>query len=88
MNLSLREPGRWARWGWIVEAVAHRHGVSVDELLGKSRIQPVAVARRDLYTCLWGSGLALAEVGRMVGRDHTSVLAGVRKELDELGVTP
>jgi hypothetical protein len=30
---------------------------------------------------LWLSGITIADVGRVMGRDHTSVLHGVRKAL-------
>jgi chromosomal replication initiation ATPase DnaA len=71
----------WTRWGWIVESVARRHGVSVDGLLGRARTAPLAAARHDLMCCLWASGVAYAEIGRLLGRDHTTVMHGVRRAL-------
>ncbi len=71
----------WARWGWIVESVADRHGISVAALLSRRRSQLFAVARQDLMSCLWASGLAYAEIGRLLGRDHTTVIYGVRRAL-------
>lgn len=76
----VREPA-WARWGWMVESVASRHGVSARDVLGRRRIKEIATARHDLMSCLWGSGLAYAEIGRLLGMDHTSVMFGVRRAM-------
>ncbi len=81
MKLSLLEPLTWMKWGWMVESCATRHGVAVSAILGRGRTHSVRFARRDLYTCLWGSGLAYAEIGRMLGRDHQTVRSGVLGEL-------
>lgn len=74
-------PEAWERWGWMVESVAQRHGVTVDAVLGSRRTSEVARARHDLMAGLYGSGLAYAEIGRLLGRDHTSVMHGVRRAL-------
>jgi chromosomal replication initiation ATPase DnaA len=79
--LAAREGAAWERWGWLVESAAARHGVEVDDLLGPRRTAILAAARADLCTNLWGSGLPYSEIGRLVGRDHTTVLYLVRKEL-------
>ena len=71
----------WARWGWAVQAACAKYGVAVSTLLGNARGQLVDRARREVYAALYGSGLGYSEIGRLLGRDHTSVLAGVRKEL-------
>ncbi len=69
----------WDRWGWMVESVAERHGVSVAGLLSRCRNREFVIARQDLMTVLWGSGLAFAEIGRLLGRDHSTVIYGVRR---------
>ena len=74
-------PEAWSRWGWLVDAVAERHGVLADSLLGRGHTIELTRARRDLMTCLWGSGCAFAEVGRLLGMHHTSIMYAVRKEL-------
>lgn len=78
---TIREPEAWQRWGWLVASVAKRYGVTVDDVLGRRRHQRVAHARRDLCACLRGSGLAYAEIGRMLGLDHCTVMTAVRKDL-------
>jgi chromosomal replication initiation ATPase DnaA len=71
----------WDRWGWMVESVAARHGVSVEDILGRARTKLISEARHDLMACLWGSGLAFAEIGRMLDRDHTTIISGVRRAI-------
>lgn len=74
-------PEAWSRWGWLVDAVAERHGVLADSLLGRRRHREVVRARHDLVVCLWASGCAFIEIGRLLGMDHTSIMYAVRKEL-------
>ncbi len=81
MKANLVEASAWERWGWMAESVARRHGVSVEGLLGPRKTHLVVTARHDLMSCLWGSGLPYAEIGRLLGRDHSSVMHGVRRSL-------
>lgn len=78
---AITTPEAWSRWGDLVVGVAGRYGLSVSDLLGHRRGQILDVARRDLYTCLYGSGFGYSEIGRLLGRDHTTILHAVRKEL-------
>ncbi len=48
-------PEAWSRWGWLVDAVAERHGVLADSLLGRRRHREVVRARHDLVVCLSAS---------------------------------
>lgn len=74
-------PERWERLGWMVESVARRYGVTVAGILAHKRTAILAAARHDLMVCLYGSGYGYAEIGRLLGRDHTGVMYAVRKEL-------
>jgi chromosomal replication initiation ATPase DnaA len=77
----IRKDIPWTRWGWLVESVAHRCGVTVDGLLSRARTSELADARRELMASLWGSGCSYAQIGRLLGRDHTTVVYAVRKAL-------
>ncbi len=82
----MRGPGiakapAWDRWGWMVQSVADRHGVAVVDLLGRSKARELTRARHDLMTCMWGSGVGFAEIGRLLGLDHSSVIYAVRRAL-------
>ncbi len=60
----------------IVEAVAIRHNVPAAVLFGSSRFRRIVLPRRDaIMEVLWlRPDLSIAEVGRRMGRDHTTVL--------------
>lgn len=66
----------------IIAEVARKWGVSLKEIVGKRRTRRVAWARFEAYyrlrmECDW---LSLPMIGRKLGgRDHTSVLNGVRR---------
>lgn len=64
----------------ILEAMSEAYGVTVAELMGESRSQPLVTYRQMAY---WlGArqvGLSLSRIGRIIGkRHHTTVLYGVR----------
>ncbi len=65
----------------IIKLVSLKHGVSVDEIMGPSRSVHLVAARHLaiwlVHThCRW---LSTPEVGRIFGRDHTTVLNALRK---------
>jgi WhiB family transcriptional regulator, redox-sensing transcriptional regulator len=70
---------RLADAGTIVAAVADRHGLTVEVLTGDGRSRGVVAARREAMWCLRESGLSLPDVGRVLGRDHSTVLHGLRR---------
>ena len=70
------------QWKPILRAAARKHAVPVAALIGKSRAAPVVEARRSAYVDLRAAGYSLNEIGRFVGRDHSTVLhalAGARE---------
>jgi chromosomal replication initiation ATPase DnaA len=65
----------------IAKELAAKHHVTAEGILGRSRLQPLPELRHEVMAALWLSGITIADVGRVMGRDHTSVLHGVRKAL-------
>jgi chromosomal replication initiator protein len=65
--------------GRILAATAESFGVSILELEGPSRRQPLARARQvSMYLCRELTDLSLPKIGGLFGgRDHTTVLHGV-----------
>jgi len=62
------------------EAVAKRHGITVDEIIGPSRYAHLIAARRDLAHRLQGR-YSLALIGRWMGnRDHSTIIAYLKKD--------
>lgn len=58
---------------------AANHGVTIAQVFGEGRRAPVCRARWEAWERLYRDGLTLAAIGRQFGRDHSSVLHGLRK---------
>lgn len=64
----------------IVAAVADETGISVEAITGRDRHAPVAAARHEVWTRLrLEHGWSWPAIAREFGRDHTTVMHGVRK---------
>lgn len=70
----------------IAQAVAAKHDVTLRDLTGPSRYKTHCRARFEfwarLYTLRTSGGhpaYSLTRIGRLCGRDHTTVLAGIRR---------
>jgi chromosomal replication initiator protein len=70
----------------IAHAVAEAFDVSIEDLLSPKRDRKTARARHvAMYLMRTQSGLSLSEIGRELGgRNHATVLHGIRKLTDEL----
>lgn len=67
----------------FAEEIAVARGVTVADILGRSKVPVVALARHELMARLWQFGLSLTDIGKALGMDHTSILHGVRRVLGE-----
>ena len=67
----------------ILREVAGRHALRVEDLTGRRRTQPIAQARQEAMAEAWRrTALSKCEIGRRLGgRDHTTVIHGVRAHL-------
>jgi chromosomal replication initiation ATPase DnaA len=63
----------------IIAQVCDRHGVAVEEVMGRSRFKRVCTARKEAYAMLREERLSYPTIGRMFGRDHTTVVDGVQR---------
>lgn len=64
----------------IIDAVCQYYQIGKRKLLGDSRSRPIARPRQILmYLLRTDFGIPLEEVGRIVGRDHTTVMHAVEK---------
>jgi chromosomal replication initiation ATPase DnaA len=64
----------------LVAGVCRAHGVTLDEVCGRQRTQAVSWARHEAWWRLRhhpGRHYSLAEIGRLFGRDHTTVRHGI-----------
>lgn len=63
----------------VVGAIATAFGVRVFDLLGRERSKQLTSARAAFMLWLYEGGFSYPEVGRMLRRDHTTVMVAVRK---------
>lgn len=69
----------------ILEVTARKYDVSVEEILGKSRLKNIKTARNTaMYVIKTVLGLSLPAIGRMMNRDYSTVhsnIASIEKEI-------
>jgi chromosomal replication initiation ATPase DnaA len=63
----------------VVSSVCTHHHVALDELFSSRRYEPLPAARADLAVAFRALGFSLPEIGRLLGRDHTSVMVMLRR---------
>lgn len=61
----------------VAKCIAGEFGVSLDDVLGDSRLQTVKEARHAVMRDLKGRGYSYKEVGRMIAKDHTTVVHAI-----------
>ena len=72
-----------ARPGSVRQAIrdaAAATGVSVDDLLGRSRLRGITQARHLAMFMARETGAKYQVIARVFGRDHTTIIHGVRAE--------
>jgi len=65
----------------VVDDVCRARRITREELCGRGRTKAVATARRELWWRLRHHpdlSFSYAEIGRLFGRDHATVISGVR----------
>jgi hypothetical protein len=72
----------------VVKEVSRETGVAVNALLGHRRQQSIVLARQYMFykvaaECLH---LSIADIGRRAGKDHTSVLHGIKQHCKRSGL--
>lgn len=64
----------------IIETVAEKHGMSVDEIMSRSRKDRIVAARHEAFYLLREAGYSYPQIGRFFGgMDHTTALHGAVK---------
>jgi len=66
-------------WRIIAQEVSEKHNIPLKELQGNRRFKRLSVARREIFWRLrHEKGMSLLDIARKMGKDHTSVLHGLR----------
>ncbi len=64
----------------ILGEVARKHGTTVVNILSERRDEDTVCARQEvMWRCCHETPLSLAAIGRILRRDHSSVLHGSRR---------
>lgn len=75
-NFVLREDHRFIEP--VLEAISSVYCISIDDIMGRSKSYKYAKARKHLYWCIlrYFPGTSYSEAGRIMGRDHATILHG------------
>lgn len=64
----------------LVAEICREHHVPIAEVLSRRRNAPIAAVRKVVWAELYHDrGLSYPDIGRLFGRDHSTVLFGVRQ---------
>lgn len=63
----------------IMSVVANYYGVSVGQIVGKSRVFRIATARHMVAYILKKRGLTYVAIGGILNRDHSTIISSVDK---------
>lgn len=61
----------------VVESVSEKSGVSVSEIMGRSGISPISLARQVAMWAAYAEGVPLACIAEFFGRDRKTIRHGV-----------
>lgn len=62
-----------------IAQVAAEHGLTKEDLTGRSRRPAICVARREAMRRLRAKQMSFPSIGRLFNRHHTTVLDGLRR---------
>ena len=77
---SLRKPKKVESNDDILVEVCEKLGYSIASIQSKDRSKKLVERRARVYRALRDEGLSLPEIGRLVNRDHTTVLYSLSKQ--------
>ena len=79
MRAQAMQDGAAVFWA-VVDAVCAEMGVTRKEIASPTRGKAhVVIAREWACRCAHDRGLSMAAIGRLLGRDHTSIMAAIAR---------
>ncbi len=66
----------------LMKQIGAKHGVSLDDILSARRQTDIAAARFEISARLYERGLSYPQIGRLINRDHTTVIHAVRRHYE------
>lgn len=61
----------------LARQVGEARGITVPVILGRCRLGPVVMARQEVMYLAECEGLALSQIARAMGRDHSTIRSGI-----------
>jgi hypothetical protein len=65
-----------------IDVIAKEHGYTVEDILGKSRTKHLVAVRRLCILMLREKNYSTTEIGRVMGRDHSTIVHALNKPVD------
>jgi chromosomal replication initiation ATPase DnaA len=62
-----------------IEAIAKAHKFTLEDILGPRKFKPLVAVRRKCAVMLREKGHTMAEIGRILRRDHTTIVHALQK---------
>ena len=70
----------------IIADAGDRFNVTVDEILGWSRVRAISHARDQVFACLYAMGhMTPHRIGMLFGRSHTAVFDAAHRHMARMG---
>lgn len=73
------------RYALIIRRVAEKYGMDVEDILSDCKNREYTVPRQEAYYDLHKMGLSAQHIGKLMRRDHTTVLHGIQQHKNRLG---
>lgn len=64
----------------VIAAVSKRSGITAAQIVGPGTTPRIVRARQIVMLACHNGGLSSGEIGRALGRDHSTVLRGIGRE--------
>jgi chromosomal replication initiation ATPase DnaA len=62
----------------LAARIAAHYGLTVDDFRSPIRRRPIAWPRQEFMLAAHEAGFSMPQIGRFLGRDHTTILHGIR----------
>lgn len=69
----------------FVKDVAREFGLTIDTLIGRSLEPKICRVRQIIWYRAHAEGYSLPQIGKVFGRDHTTIMHGIRNEKKRRG---
>lgn len=66
-----------------IDAIAELYGYTLEDILGKSKLKALVTVRRKCIVWLRGKGYSTTEIGRIMNRDHSTIVHSLQKSKAE-----